>query len=441
MPPSAIVLTALVVTAGTASASASGQAPLRSEALASTPEGSIPPYVFPPRKDAPRWLALGIDLRARWENRAGWQRGSDATALDVGLARTRVFVGVGSSSSPIYFAAELMDARQVGAATPHSRTVNELDVLQLRASLDLAAFTPLPGQLEVGRLSFDAVDRSLVARNRFRNTTNAFEGARLRFGKGGRASVEAFALWPTERRPTSWDRVDGNRKLFGAAASFARPSIVLEPFYFFYRSTGTGAATLHTTGLHLFGRLGRELDHDLTAVVQLGRASQAPHRAFAMHAELGRRFATAGAPRVAVWLNVATGDADPTDGRSGRFVPLFGASHAKYGFTDLFGWQNLIDPAVGLSLHPHARLRLGVVHRAYWLQSPRDAWARTGLVDPGGRSGSFLGQELDVELQWSARSYLEVNVQYGKLFTGGFAEKTGGVLGARALYVTATVGT
>ncbi|HXV61356.1 MAG TPA: alginate export family protein [Vicinamibacteria bacterium] len=412
--------------------------PLRSFALAATPEADIPAYVS---AASPGWI-IGFELRSRWEDRSGRLRDRpDPAELTLGLTRARVSLGFAPEQSSFRFSLEAQDARQLGSDFPETPlTVNELDLLQLRIRFDLDPVLHVPMAVEAGRISFDALDRRLIARNRFRNTTNAFEGVRVRIGRTpSPIALEVLALWPTQLRAESLDKLDENRRLFGTIGSIHRPQLVLEPYYLFYDANTDRRNTFHTTGVHLFGPIGDRWDHDLHAAFQLGSLGEDAHRAFAFHGELGRRFESAWAPRISAWLNYASGDAEPDDSRSGRFDPLFGASHTMYGFTDLMSWQNTINPVVSLTLSPSSRFELELMHRLYWLASAKDAFVRAALRDPEGDSGTFIGQELDVELRWDLLPFAELNVQYGELFAGGFVKRTGGGTGARVFYVALTV--
>jgi hypothetical protein len=81
----------------------------------------------------------------------------------------------------------------------------------------------------------------------------------------------------------------------------------------------------------------------------------------------------------------------------------------------------------------------GELHPLYWLASAKDAFVRAGLRDPSGRSGTFLGTELDVEIRYALFPFVELNLQYGELFAGVFVEQTGGGTGARVFYFALTV--
>ncbi len=381
----------------------------------------------------------------RYEGRSGFLRDRPgATRLDFGLSRTRLFLGIVPETAPLRFIFEVQDARQFANDLPGTTaTVNHLDLLQLRVDLDLDRLVRAPVRVEVGRSSFDAVDRRLIARNRFRNTTNAFDGLRVELGrKGGALGAEVLALAPTERRTEALDPPAADRGLFGVLGRMTVSAVVVEPYYLSYQSKGALRLALHTAGVHLFGTFDEgRFDHDFDFAFQGGRNGERSHRAFAIHAELGRTFVLPSSPRVAVWINYATGDRDPDDDRDERFEPLFGASHTMYAFTDLFAWQNLINPTIALSFRPKPALRAELFYRLYWLASARDAFVRAGLVDPAGASGSFVGQGIDLSVRYRLFRFAEIEIQYGQLVAGSFVDRVGQGAGARVVFASVILGT
>jgi hypothetical protein len=61
--------------------------------------------------------------------------------------------------------------------------------------------------------------------------------------------------------------------------------------------------------------------------------------------------------------------------------------------------------------------------RAYWLASDTDAWTTSGLRDPAGDSGSFIGHQLEARVRWDVlpgNVRLEVGGAY--LFAGEFID-------------------
>ena len=111
-----------------------------------------------------------------------------------------------------------------------ARQDNRADFLQAYA--ELYSKNGLLGQatsLQVGRFTIDAVDRRLVARNRFRNSANTFDGVRLRIGEEMSPWVaNFFATRPVEAREGSFDdRSREEREFYGAYATFRGSSSAL----------------------------------------------------------------------------------------------------------------------------------------------------------------------------------------------------------------------
>ena len=413
--------------------------PPRPRATGTERAGDLPAYVARTvAADAPDWLRIGAEVRARFEDRAGLQQDPiEPGRTSAGLTRTRLFAAFGRAQSPVRFAVEAQDSRQLGLRDPPELlTINEADLLQARLTVDLDALAAVPIAVDLGRISFDGIDRRLIARNRNRNTANAFDGARIRVG-GERAAfgLEGLALWPTEPREERLDPVGPGQRLLGMIGRIRRPGVVVEPYYLHFDAERDGPRRLHTTGVRLFGPLAARWDHDVHVSAQLGTTDGRRHRALALHAQIGRRWENAWAPRLAGWLNYASGDADPLDARHGRFDPLFGASHALFGLTDLLSWENTVTPTAGFTFRPSAAVDVVLAHRLVWLASARDAFVGGGVHDPTGRGGAFVGQELDIRVQWEMFPAAALDVQYGRLFAGGFLERAGHRGGARTFFV------
>ena len=60
----------------------------------------------------------------------------------------------------------------------------------------------------------------------------------------------------------------------------------------------------------------------------------------------------------------------------------------------------------------------------FWLASARDRWTTTGVVDPTGQSGSFLGHQFEIRLRWQIlRSLILLEAGYAHLFDGEFMQQ------------------
>lgn len=409
--------------------------------VAAAPHRDLPGYVKPHPlnvDDAERhWLDVGIEQRTRFEIRDDFYARGIASD-DRFLLRTRGYLGVRNIMDPLRFGLEFQDSRRFGSRLDIEDTgdINENELLQLFAELYFAdgAAPGHPLSIRVGRMSYDAVDRRLFARNRFRNTTNAFDGVRIRIGsETTRWQVDAFAYQPVERFIRGFDHGDDERWFYGVNGAYRgwAPWITLEPYYFVLDEDRKGYAApdreLHTLGLHGFGRFGESgFDYDFNVAYQFGNRTGGRHRAFATHAEIGYTFDHDWSPRAAFMFDYATGDENPNDGVNERFDRLFGAAHNFYGHSDNFNLSNLIQAALHLSAKPTKKLKLNAFYRNYWLASDRDAFVSARIRDPFGNSGDWIGHEIDLRTQCKVSDEVGLDVGFAHFMPGSFTSHAGG---------------
>jgi len=396
------------------------------------------PYLNTLGLDAPpetKYLDFGIQQRTRFEMRDDWFR-ENLQSSDQFLMRTRLFLGVKELLDPLRLAVEFQDSRRFGSNfSPNTSDINEADILQAFAELyfEDAFGENQPLSVRAGRMSFDVGDRRLVARSGFRNTTNAFDGFRLRAGTDtSKWEIDIFAMQPVDRRLTSSDRADEERWLYGVTGYWRgwSPHGILEPYYLVLNEDRKNPTRedreIHTVGLRAFGRItDTALDYDVNAAWQFGKSGSRRHNAFALHAELGYSFDHAWRPRVAAMFDYGTGDRDPDDGASDGFDDFFRSSTSAYGFQNLFDRRNTINPALVASIHPLTNLKLEGFYRAFWLASDDAPWPRIGRQDPFGESGDFVGHQIDVRTTYDVSSHLKVEVGYSYFMPGPFARNTG----------------
>lgn len=376
------------------------------------------------------WLDFGIEQRTRFELRDDFYRAGLRTD-DRFLMRSRGFLGVRKVLDPFRFGFEFEDARRLGSELPENTLdIDETELIQAFGELyfDDVFGDGQPLSFRAGRMSFDAVDRRLFARNRFRNVTNAFDGFRIRAGDARSPwELDVFAFQPVARRERQFDHGDEERWVYGVNGYWRgwSPYITLEPYYFILDEDRDGRDTMdreiHTLGLHGFGLVADTgFDYDFNVAFQFGDTEDGHHRAFAAHAELGYTFEHQWKPRVAAMFNYASGDDDANDHLTQQFDPLFGAAHTFYGFSDNFGWQNMINPALYLSLRPDEKLRIEGFYRTYWLASDNGPFVRAGIVDADGRSGDFVCQELDLRMRYKFDDHLSLDMGYAYFIPGDF---------------------
>lgn len=179
---------------------------------------------------------------------------------------------------------------------------------------------------------------------------------------------------------------------------------------------------------------------------QTGEVADLNLTAFAAHVGAGYNFKCAWNPRLFFEYNYASGDSDPTDSDIETFQNLFPSNHLKYGFMDLFSWQNLHNPELSLKAKPCKQVGLEADFHGFWLADTNDAWYRANGVTkvrpitPASRSASsYVGSEIDLLVTYQPVKFLIVWAGYSHFFAGDYLKATGPSEDADFGYVQATI--
>lgn len=423
--------------------------PVVTRSVAANRIAETPDYAHVLSQEA-NWLVGGLESRTRYERR--WEDYNTPLLLsdDALVTRNLLFLSLRGPLDPLRLTVELEDSRRFFSDRPNNPNIeNGFEVLQAYVQLHFEdSLGAAPLNVSLGRMSFDWVDRRLLARNRNRNALSAFDGVRLRAGDDTTPwEIDAIAFRPVERNTEDFDQANDDALLAGVAGYWRAwsPWVILEPYWLWLDQESSRLfplqRDLHSFGLHAFGQWGATSawDYDLSFVAQTGTTQGQAHRAWAAHVEAGHTWSTAWKPRLALWLNYASGDDHPEDTGNEHFDPLFGATFAFYGFSGFFSWQNMVNPSLRLSFQPASRLRCELCYRAFWLADSNDAWVRGLRRDATGASGSFIGQELDLRLVWQVARQFEIDLAYAHFHPGGFVDNTGDAPPSHFLQIAGTL--
>ncbi len=411
------------------------------------------------------WLDVGLEYRARFEHRDNDFRRADENIDEPLLLRTRAYLGVKNILDPLRLAVEVQDSRRNhGDYTREydTRDVNQADILQGYLELnfkesflgkdDLGNARPV--WVRAGRHAWEAIDRRLIARNEWRNTTNTFQGVRAQIGdKKNDWQVELLAVKPVQRFTTRLDEVDHAQNLYGVIGDWRAWSqyVTLEPYYLLlkqdgdevkYDSNGKAAAAntkidreIHTAGLRAYGVVGKSgFDYDASYVKQWGHqdrlnnagafVAELDHDAYAYNAEIGYSFKHSWRPRLSAFYGVASGDRNPTDGKNQRFERLFGFAR-PWSNDDYIQMENIRTPKLRLEFDPKIafldNVKVDTGFSWYRLDSATDRWnAGANLRDQTGKSGKDLGKEFDLRVRFPINQYASLNLGYAHFWAGEF---------------------
>lgn len=415
------------------------------------------------------WLDIGFEYRARFEHRDNDFRRNTENIDEPLLLRSRAYLGVKNILDPLRFAVELQDSRRNHSDYSReydTRDVNQADILQGYLELnfkdsflgkdDLGNSRPI--WVRAGRHAWEAIDRRLIARNEWRNTTNTFQGIRANIGdKKNDWQLELLAVKPVQRFTTQLDEVDHAQDFYGAIGNWRGWSeyVTLEPYYLLlkqdgskveYDSNGKAAAPntkidreIHTAGLRAYGTVGKSgLDYDASYVKQWGHqdrlnnagnfVSRLDHDAYAYNAEIGYSFNHPWKPRFSAFYGVASGDSDPNDKKNGRFERLFGFAR-PWSNDDYIQMENIRTPKLRVEFDPKVsfldNVKVDAGFSWYRLDSDTDRWnAGANLRDQSGNSGRDLGKEFDVRVRFPLGQYVAVNLGYAHFWAGDFVKNT-----------------
>jgi len=326
---------------------------------------------------------------------------------------------------------EIMDARQELAdrdSVLKNSTVNSIDILQANIGYSFGARNNT--QLRAGRFSEDWGSRRLMARNRFRNAINAWDGVVVHHQGNDGSELRAMATQVVRRLPTDFnslldneheaDKSSDAQRFYGLHSSLPNlfESFSTELYFYALREKDTSDVRtrnrrINTAGFRLrSGSAPGSYDFEIESVIQTGerRASTSitdvtdlDHRAFFQYLVLGYSFDVPSRLRIMFEFDYASGDSDPSDQDNERFDSLFGPTTFEFGVVGLynpFNRSNLITPGLRLTADLVENVSLMASYRHFWLAEDKDSWGRTGIRDVSGDSGSYLGQHLQLRLRW-----------------------------------------
>ena len=134
-------------------------------------------------------------------------------------------------------------------------------------------------------------------------------------------------------------------------------------------------------------------------------------------------------PRVALGLDHASGDDDPTDGDRGTFDPMFPDGHLFLGSMDLVGRSNIDAARIEFEAFPLPKLRWLIGAHRFWLAEDSDALYDSNSKpirrDATGLSGDDVGLELDMHVAYTFATHHWLGFEICKWWSGDFIANTG----------------
>jgi len=379
----------------------------------------------------PEWLDIGFSHRMRYESLTNnFRKDQDQTVNGLAI-RTRLRVGADWKMFRVLLegqnSADVTD--QGGAGDTIAGSLLSTDrLLQAFVAMkfDNVFDTGLRTDVHLGRMTLDFGARRLIARNEFRNTTNTFEGIHWNLAEERVWRTRAFVVKPVAETFGVLTPVS-DTLFWGVQYEDRRQPWMLLDLYYFGIDGGESQGrqrTLGTYGIRYFRSAEvSQLDYEGESAFQKGTRNGLDHFAHLQHFQIGYTFDLPMQPRVIVQYDYASGTSDPNSGKSGTFDTLFGARRPEYGPTSIFGpffRSNISSPGIRLETLTMREVDLTLKWRAWYLAQSKDQWVGSGLQDPTGAAGNYLGQDVEIRARWNWGTYTTFDVGYDHFFKGSY---------------------
>ena len=133
-------------------------------------------------------------------------------------------------------------------------------------------------------------------------------------------------------------------------------------------------------------------------------------------------------PRVWLFYDWASGDANPSNGHHGTFNQLLPWAHPYLGQMDLTGRENIRDLKMQAVFSPTETTNFILWYHIFHLAQARDAlYNDLGTpirISPTGTAGTYVGQELDLLFEIVVNPRADVLFGYCYFFAGSFIKAT-----------------
>ncbi|HXF92458.1 MAG TPA: alginate export family protein [Nitrospiraceae bacterium] len=379
----------------------------------------------------PAWLVLGGEHRTRYETLDGRFRAGEVGSDQQLALRTRLLFGIQDIFDPVRLTVELQDSRASltdSGSFVTSNHVNQTDIQQLHIDFvsDNLLGMGLPTELNIGRVNMDLGRGRWVARNNFRNATNAFDGAHWSLGERNRWHLHSFVVWPVEQFHRKADHVftENPTTLWGAYVQLPPLEWFRAELSYHGHASRREAGDFTMLGARIF-KLGgvSRLEFEVETDYQFGNIAPTIGFGHFHHGEFGYTFDLPWTPQLLFKFDYA----------SNGFDTLYGRRSFELMPTGIFGAvqrSNVIYPGYRVLVKPAKRVYLFVQHRPAWLADGRGHWVGTGLQDPTGSAGTFLGHIVELRARWGLTDYAFLQAGFTHFAFGSFPQRAPGSPGA-----------
>ena len=339
------------------------------------------------------------------------------------------------------------DIREISCNTKKTSQYDDLDLYQGYMEYK----NGLIG-IKIGRQQLDYGDKRLLAAPSWSNKLKSFDAIKT-YLCCENTSLDLFTGHIVLYDDNNPNEMDNSEYVYGSHISYKNKNLFIPNIEFMYltiydedkvikgEDNRYGELNQHTIDTLIKGSLfSSGIDYAFEFAYQFGKyGTNDIKNAYAIHADIARKFNCFLLPELKLEYNNASGDKSPSDFKTNTFIPYYQTTHDPYGLMDFFIWQNMREIALSVKLNPNKKVSMTPALNFFWLDEKRDSWYKSSGSKIRTASNSdvsyFVGIETSVVIKYNLNKNVKLETGYAHFFSSIYVKDTGAHADVNWMYV------
>jgi hypothetical protein len=392
--------------------------------------GKVQPLTIPA---IPSWVDFDMDLRGRGEGQTSVNY-IGGNAQDYFLTRARGSMQLRPAPWLTGYI-QFMDTHALGLPLKYTAS-NMRDNFDIRQAW--VDFHGGPVSAYAGRFELKYGDERIIGISDWTNNSRTFDGFLVRLGDRNNPKanfVDIFSTSVVVVHPTALDMHAGGLAFSGIYGSINAllPRATIEPYILMKalpsvssQQKELGAEREFTPGLYLSNNAPAGFDYTLNGNFQRGSYSNDSIHSGSGLVKLGYTAThIPWSPRLQGEYDYATGNTHRNPQRISTYDQQYPSNHNAFGLVDLFGYQNIRQERINLSLTPHPHITVLIQQEWLNLATRHDSlYSGSGgsvvKAPSGGFATDSIGRGFDASMKYVIHDYWVINAGVGHFSPGQF---------------------
>lgn len=296
--------------------------------------------------------------------------------------------------------------------------------------------------IKIGRQKLSYGDKRILAAPTWANKLKSFDAIKASLSYEN-YTLDTFGGNIVQYDDNNFNDAKAHEWMYGAWAGYKNESFIIPQIELLYltvcneddlikgENNQYGKLNQHTVDTLLKGVFPPlKISYALEFAYQFGKyGTNDIKNAYAIHADLKRKFDAFLKPELLLEYNNASGDKDPSDVKTNTFISYYQTTHAPYGLMDFFRWQNMREIALSLKLNPNQKMCIMPFINCFWLDEKRDSWYKSSgskiRTAVNSDVSNFVGTEISLVLTYDLNKNIKLEAGYAHFFPGSYVKDTG----------------